>query len=158
MPKTRFCFTLIVLFLVIWSGCIASSPPDTSIEPKNTPRACFEKSRTCFEIEIADTAEKQTRGLMERTQLDDNQGMLFVFDQPQQRAFWMKNTLIPLDMIWIDDTNHVIGITTLASPCENDPCPLYQIQSPSQLVLEIPGGRAINARITPGDKITIHFA
>ena len=91
------------------------------------PEFCFQES--CFELEIADTPEKRTLGYMFRKQIPDNQAMLFVFWIPGYHSFWMKNTLVPLDMIWLDEDYRVISINQ-AEPCwENEDCPWYSPDS-----------------------------
>jgi uncharacterized membrane protein (UPF0127 family) len=62
---------------------------------------------------------------MFRTEMGEDNGMLFIFNKEEIYAFWMKNTLIPLDMVWIDSNNTIVDIQT-AVPCEADPCPTYK--------------------------------
>lgn len=87
-----------------------------------TPEVCSEK--TCFTVELARTPEEQQQGLMFRETLDEEYGMLFIFSVSKLHSFWMKNTLIPLDMVWIDDQLKVVQVVT-AQPCITDPCPIY---------------------------------
>ena len=75
--------------------------------------------------EIADTQEKRERGLMFREHLGENKGMFFAFDNEGTYAFWMKNTLIPLDIIFISKDLNVVEIIH-AEPCEEDPCKTYE--------------------------------
>jgi uncharacterized membrane protein (UPF0127 family) len=79
------------------------------------PQVCFEK--TCRSVEIADEPKEQQQGLMKRTFMDENAGMLFVFKQLGSRQFRMKDTLIPLDMIWIDGKQEIVHIATDVPPC-----------------------------------------
>lgn len=80
--------------------------------------------------------------------------MIFVFDEEKPRAFWMKNTLIPLDMIFLDDELNVINILT-ATPCEREPCRLYRSSGPARYVLEINGGLAEKKGIVVGSKMSL---
>ncbi|MBT3348979.1 DUF192 domain-containing protein [bacterium] len=89
-----------------------------------------------FTVEIADTPDSRTMGLMNRHVLPQNGGMLFVFDAPKIHSFWMKNTLIPLDVIWISSEKKVVDFQKLL-PCESEPCPIYSPSEKSQWVLEI---------------------
>lgn len=98
------------------------------------PKVCFESS--CFDLEIVDTDQTRKYGLMNRTHLDKNKWMLFVFEEEKIYPFWMKNTLIPLDMIWIDKSWKIVDIQT-AQPCKRDPCPSYIPSWSGLYVLEI---------------------
>ena len=77
--------------------------------------------------ELAVTDEERARGLMFREKVLPDQGMLFVFDREDVHAFWMKNTLVPLDMLWLDSDRRVIHIAADVPPCQADPCPSYEI-------------------------------
>ena len=74
-----------------------------------------------IKVEIADTPEKRAEGLMFRDHLNENSGMFFVFDEESSHSFWMKNTLIPLDIIWINADKKVVYIKHKAQPC-NEEC------------------------------------
>lgn len=123
-----------------------------NLNPK-APEVCI--NNTCFSIEIADTPEERQLGLMYRKQLPELSGMLFVFQQPGQYNFWMKNTLIPLDMIWIDNQNKIIDIKQ-ATPCTADPCPTYNPQWASSYVLELNSWISEKYGIKIGDSIEIN--
>jgi hypothetical protein len=103
-----------------------------------------------FKVEIADNDASRERGLMFRKSLGPNAGMLFDFKTPQQVAFWMKNTLIPLDMLFIDKDGYIINLAVNATP-------LSEANIPSRGailgVLEIRGGRAGELGIDPGDRV-----
>lgn len=103
-----------------------------------------------FSIEIADTFESRATGLMNRDYLAQFAGMLFVYDTEKTVSFWMKNTLIPLDMLFIDETGVVLRIHENAIPLD-----LTQIPGGDgvQYVLEINGGLASMLNITPGAQI-----
>ena len=90
----------------------------------------------CFDSEIADSEQEREQWLMNRTYLSTQSGMLFVFPQEGKYSFWMKNTLIPLDMIWIDHHGRVVDIQT-AQPCDSDPCPSYIPSHSGLYVLEV---------------------
>jgi len=108
-----------------------------------------------FATEIADTPEKHARGLMFRTQIKADYGMLFVFAEEEIRSFWMKNTLIPLDMIFLNNEKQVIDLFCSVPPCRSDPCPSYTSALPARYVLEIAGGTAKRLKLKIGDKILI---
>ena len=117
---------------------------------------CFEEE--CFNIEIVSTNEDRMRGLMFREHLPENQGMLFVFEEPRIYSFWMKNTLIPLDMIWLNEELEVVQIIS-AYPCgnikEDDPCPSYNPGVEALYVLEINMNMAQQKNIIIGSQTKI---
>jgi len=103
-------------------------------------------------VEIADTFEKRLQGLMFRESLDDNSGMLFIFGQADYLSFWMKNTLMPLDIIFISENFEIVDIK-YAVPCKEDPCISYQTVSPAKYVLEVNGNFTIDNNIRIGNRI-----
>ncbi|MBI4155062.1 DUF192 domain-containing protein [Candidatus Woesearchaeota archaeon] len=107
-------------------------------------------------VEIADTLEKRANGLMFRESLDENSGMLFVYDNPEIRNFWMKNTLIPLDILFIDE-NKTIKKIILAEPCKKEPCKIYSSDLPVKYVLEVNGNYTTKMDIKEGGIVLIKF-
>ena len=101
-----------------------------------------------FTVEMATTWSEQERGLMFRKSLAPNVGMLFDFGNESMQAFWMKNTLIPLDMLFIKANGTVARIASNAKPLSEDSIPSYE---PVRAVLEIPGGRAAQLGLKAGD-------
>jgi uncharacterized membrane protein (UPF0127 family) len=100
-------------------------------------------------VEVADTDLTREIGLMCRTALAPDRGMLFDFKSPQPVQFWMKNTLIPLDMLFIGADGRVISIAANARPMDETAIPARPVVALG--VLEIPGGRAAQLHIRPGD-------
>ncbi|MDD8024854.1 MAG: DUF192 domain-containing protein [Paracoccaceae bacterium] len=100
-----------------------------------------------FTVEVADTPAERAQGLMARKSLPASAGMLFVYDSEREVAFWMKNTLIPLDMIFIDATGAVVAVHENAVPLDETPIPSG---APVQIVLEIRGGLARKIGLVPG--------
>jgi|SRR5688572_7465650 len=102
--------------------------------------------------EIAATGEERATGLMRRTTLARNSGMLFVFPGESINQFWMKDTLIPLDMVWIDSQKRVIYVEKGAPPCPviRRECPSYGPSAPALYVLELASGSADRLGIKPG--------
>ena len=103
-----------------------------------------------FTVEVARTREEQRRGMMFRESIAPDRGMLFPYDRPQPIAFWMRNTLIPLDMIFIREDGTIARIST-AVPRSDDLVPSGE---PVVAVLEIAGGRAAELGISAGDMVT----
>lgn len=89
------------------------------------------------DVEVANTPPSRQRGMMWRKELAAGKGMLFIFPYEGVQSFWMVNTLIPLDMIFIDDTSRVVGVVSNATPLTRDP---RSVGIPSRYVLEVPGG------------------
>jgi uncharacterized membrane protein (UPF0127 family) len=110
-----------------------------------------------IEAELADSIEKMQMGLMFRESLDENSGMLFAFDKEYQYTFWMKNTLIPLDIIFISSDFQVVDIIN-AVPCEEDSCISYEPKDQAKYVLEVNSGFASKNNIKIGDKLIVDTA
>lgn len=108
-----------------------------------------------FGVELAVTPAAQEHGLMERTSMPATHGMLFVFPQSAPLTFWMKNTLIPLDMLFFDDQQRLVAIQANAQPCKADPCRLYPSGVPARYVLELNAGTAARIGARQGDVMTI---
>lgn len=127
--------------------------PATPSQPK--PTVTFHTSPPVeVTVEIADSPQERQQGLMFRESLGPQDGMLFVFDEPQVLGFWMKNTLIPLDIIFIDADLVVVNIQE-AVPCEADPCPSYPSSGEAQYVVEVKQGFAAARGIQPGTTIQL---
>jgi uncharacterized membrane protein (UPF0127 family) len=109
-----------------------------------------------IQLEVAKTPQQQALGLMYRTDLADDHGMLFLFAQPRVVGFWMKNCKIPLDMIFLRD-DVVKAIQVNALPCEQEPCPTYGPDVPVNRVIELRGGRSQELGLKVGDRIPINF-
>lgn len=103
-----------------------------------------------FTVELARTVEEQAMGLMNRSALAPDRGMVFPFDPPRQASFWMKNTLIPLDMIFVRADGSIANIEANTVPLSLDP--VYS-DGTVAAVLEIAGGRSAELGIKPGDKV-----
>lgn len=104
-----------------------------------------------FRVETARTSAEQSQGLMFRKQLGPNEGMIFPFNPPRSGvAFWMKNTVIPLDIIFIGPDGRILNIAANATPYSLAPIPASGVTAG---VLEIIGGRAAQLGIVPGDKV-----
>lgn len=120
----------------------------------SSPEIIFD-SGASFNVEVADSPEEQAAGLMHRLNLPENEGMLFVFEDEKPRAFWMKNTLIPLDMIFMDSNLTVVDIKH-AVPCSSEPCELYHSR-PAQYVLEINKGLSEENKISVGSTVELNL-
>ena len=108
------------------------------------------EGRHRFDVEVAETDRQMARGLMFRTELADDAGMLFDYRRPQRIAMWMKNTLIPLDMLFIAEDGSIVRIESWTTPLS-----LAAISSggPVRAVIELKGGISERLGIRPGDRV-----
>ena len=141
----------------VLAACGARTPAAQPVE--NTAQSSLQQipltvrsGRTShrFTVEVAETRRDQAQGLMYRRALEPNRGMLFIYNPPQQVAFWMKNTLIPLDMIFIRADGEIVKIQPDTVPLSLEP---VSSGEPILAVLEIPGGRSAELGIKAGDRV-----
>jgi uncharacterized protein len=118
-------------------------------EPKVTVSTEGNRQVT-FKVEVADTPAKREMGLQYRRELADDRGMIFLFAGESPQTFWMKNTPIPLDMIFINRERKIVGIVANTVPFSLDP---RSVDIPSQYVLEINGGLAKRVGIAVGNAV-----
>jgi uncharacterized protein len=107
-------------------------------------------------LEVARSPRQQEVGLMFRTQLSPDHGMAFVLGHQAPVSFWMKNTLVPLDMIFLRD-GVVINVAAQAPPCEEDPCPTYPSQGRVDTVVELAAGRAAALGLSTGTRVDLRY-
>lgn len=103
-------------------------------------------------VEIANTIEERAVGLMYRTAMEEDQGMLFVFEDTKERSFWMKNTKIPLDILFFDENGIIVDIKENFQPCVADPCDHYY-SKPARYALEVNAGFVEENGIVVGDGV-----
>jgi uncharacterized protein len=110
---------------------------------------------TIIHAELADTPQKRAEGLMYREHLRADRGMLFTFLQAQAWTFWMKNTKIPLDIIWMNDKKQIIHMEQNVPICTrtDDSCPQYRPNDEALYVLELAGGQAESLKLQRGSKL-----
>ena len=117
----------------------------------NVPKVCINNS--CYIVELAKTPDEHARGLMYKRTLDKNSGMLFVFPEEKEYSFWMKNTFISLDIIWINKDKAIVHIRDNALSCISDPCEYYIPNAEALYVLEISAGESGKFLFEEGDKV-----
>ena len=134
----------------------SSAPAKTGSRVPGDRRAevRFPKGRLLL-AEIADTPDLWARGYMFRREVGENEGMVFVFPEPGFHPFWMKNTLAPLDIIWMDDSRTIVHIEAKTQPCKADPCPSYGPLRKVSSVLEVRAGTAAAEGLQVGDRLAI---
>lgn len=146
----RTLLSLLLSFGLVFTACaadITAPQPTLPIAPLviDTPKGPVQ-----FTVEMATTWPQQETGLMFRKSVAPNAGMLFDFGKEQETAFWMKNTLIPLDMLFIKANGTIARIAANAKPLSEESIPSYE---PVRAVLEIAGGRAVQLEIRAGGKV-----
>ena len=126
-------------------------PSEEKLVPVTTPAG------VTILAELADTTEQRARGLMFRDSLAKDRGMLFTVPEPQHWTFWMKNTRIPLDIIWMDRNKKIVHVERNVPTCPrtDDGCPQYQPNEAASYVLELAAGMADTLKLHRGVKL--HF-
>ena len=108
-----------------------------------------------YEVELAMDDASRMQGLMFRDQMAESHGMLFVFDRQEQQAFWMRNTRIPLDIIYFDDALRLVSVAAGVPPCTTQNCPSYPSKGSARFVLELNAGQARRLKLATGDVLTL---
>jgi len=146
--KKKIIFIILLPIILITVGLILFESRN-----KKEGEVCFKNN--CFKVELAVTPEEQKQGLMFRKNLDQDEGMLFVFKEEEEYPFWMKDTLIPLDIIWINQNKEVVFISENTQPCSENQCAFINPDKKAQYVLELKAGRVRDIGLKIGDKMDI---
>lgn len=139
---------IIIIMLILYQPTMKTS----------TVSFLTEKGEVKINVEIADSVMKHQIGLMNRTSMDYKSGMIFIFGSERPRSFWMKNTLIPLDMIFVDSNFKIVNITKQAQPCKIITCEVYPSGVSAMYVVEVNGGFVDDKGIRIGDQIKFELA
>jgi uncharacterized membrane protein (UPF0127 family) len=154
LSVTFFVFLIFFLFfssLVLRPSSFLFVPSHANAD--SPTQVCFHDR--CFIVETMDTQEKRSRGLQDRTSLPADQGMLFVFPTEDIFNFWMKDTLITLDMIWVNEALKIVDLKTDVPPCIKEPCPLYIPSAKARYVLEFNAHFTQTHGLKVGDEVVI---
>lgn len=143
MKKNLFLYFIFMVILATGFGC--------NKEPRVSIRSAS------LRVELAQTSEELQRGLQYRDSLPKDQGMLFIFPQNVEAMFWMKNTLFPIDILWIDENRKIIHIEKNVPPCFEQICPTYGPKESVLYVLEANPGFADAHGIAVGDEAVFSF-
>lgn len=103
--------------------------------------------------EVADNPASRSRGLMFREQLASNRGMLFVFEEAGEWSFWMKNTTVALDILWLGADKRIVHVEENVPECKGDPCPEYKPNKDALYALELPAGSVKREKLAKGMKL-----
>lgn len=161
-PRDRWPLALIVAALLIVAGLapVAADQRIFSVEravcAADQLSVQTEAGIRRFQVEIADTVEARARGLMHRTKVPVGTGMLFIYDRPVPVSFWMRNTLVPLDLVFIDAAGIIRHVHPMARPLDETPIPGASIGDPRPerlMVLEVAGGEARRLGLAPGQPV-----
>jgi uncharacterized membrane protein (UPF0127 family) len=142
-PMGRFALTLAALVL---AGCGGDDQPRAVIATST--------GEVAVEVEVADDEAERARGLMERTELEPDAGMVFVFPEDTSGPFWMKNTLIPLSIAFYDQDGRIVRILDM-EPCRREPCPLYYPEVAYRGALEVNRGAFARWGVREGDRLRL---
>ena len=137
-------FFLYVLLLTVCSACASGGPS-------------VELGGSTFSVEIADTQAKHQLGLMFRDSMPADHGMIFIFADEAPRSFWMKNTRIPLDIMYFDKDLKLVSLSADTPPCKVSSCPAYPSIAPAKYVLELNAGIAASLGVGLGDKLKLEL-
>jgi len=130
----------------------------TSMWPKDGPKQLVLNTSSGshnYTVEISDTKDERTKGLMFRDKMDEDKGMFFIFEEERVPAFWMKNMKIPLDIIFIDKNYKVVDYYENVPACTQDPCPHYLPGTQSKYVAELTAGTVKKIKLSRGDLIEL---
>jgi uncharacterized protein len=145
--------SLAAVIMILAFACGSNTPQ--SSEPRRSdqgPRITFPDGYA-VNVEVAADDPTRQQGLMFRDKLPGDRGMIFFFRDSGEYPFWMKNTLIPLDMIWLDDQKRIVHIAHDVPPCKADPCPSYPPNAAARYVLEVAGGVAARHALANGQTL-----
>ena len=159
--KTKIILFLIILIFLFSFGYIVNNAFNKDNNYKEDYNKAInevvfktDSENIAIQAEIARTLEEISKGLMQRERLGEYSGMLFVFPDESQRSFWMKNTLINLDIVFISKGKKIVSIAeAVPCPSKNTKCPLYKSEVPAQYVVEVNGGFCEEHNIKKGDLV-----
>lgn len=144
---------LAVILLAACSGGRGATPSASQTPPASGPRVVL-PSGAVFALEVARTPEEVAQGLMFRESLAPSAGMVFLFDVPEPRSFWMKNCHFALDMVFALKDGTIVDVLESVPPCAADPCPSYPSRAPADTVVELAAGEAKRHGVVPGARIS----
>ena len=138
MPVPRL---LLLVLMSLLSGCASAG-------------SWVELGGQRYKVEVADDDAERARGLMYRDAMDAGRGMLFIHDAEEPQAYWMKNTKIPLDILYLDDDRKLVAQQRDVPPCSlGDACPSYPSDAPARYVLELNAGEAARLGLKDGAEV-----
>ncbi len=134
----------------LWLSLLLAAGLAAPLRALDLERASVDLDGRNYRLELADSLEKRRIGLMFRDRLPPGTGMLFVYERSGDYRIWMKNTRIPLTVLWLDEQARIVH-RALLRPCRRDPCPVESAPVPSRYILELPASDF--ARFQPGQSL-----
>ena len=151
MPTTVLAAMCSLALLALPACDRQGAPPEAGAPDHGVSFTISSGGKAQLDVWVADSDAERQRGLMEVEQLAANHGMAFVFDAPTDGAFWMKDTLIPLSIAFVDGSGTIVTVREM-EPCPGDPCPTYEADAPYVLAVEANAGYFEGAGIGVGDR------
>jgi len=128
-----------VILMLVVAACSSGGDEPAGTPSISTGRVTFEGTAAALAVEVADTDAERQQGLSGRSSLPADAGMVFVWDEPVETTFWMKDTLIPLSIAFVAEDGRILAIQEM-TPCETGACPTYGAPSPFSAAVEGPAG------------------
>lgn len=138
-------FFLGIIFFLLCTQSFAQNIPQT-----NLPRTILTAQEHTIDVQLAQSPQEWSKGLMWRANMPENEGMLFVFDKPSRQCFWMKNTYLPLSAAFVDDQGMIVNIADMQPLSTREHCS----DKPVRFVLEVHQGWFKKRNIEAGDHIS----
>ncbi len=136
--------SMLLIAVLLLAGC-----------PREQPLGEVELGGQRFQVEIVEDDAAREQGLMHRETMAADHGMLFIWPEEAPRAFWMKNTLLALDILYFDSRMRLVDLHTDVQPCRSERCPTYPSARPARYVVELNAGTAEELGMKLGDRLTI---
>jgi uncharacterized membrane protein (UPF0127 family) len=144
----------VVLVLLLAAACGSSAEPNQGGSDSATLEIRTDAGLRSFDVEIADTTAERRTGLMGRESLSPFDGMAFLWSEPVESSFWMKDTLIPLSIAFLDEDGRIVSIMDM-EPCRADPCPTYGPDAPFVGAVEVARGDLERRGVAVGDTVDL---
>ncbi len=146
---------IFIVFAIIFT--MTNGYAEQKYEKFGVGKVVFPEQHLTIAVEVARTKMQRQIGLMFRENLEINRGMLFDFNQEKVQRVWMKNTLIPLDIIFLSAKGRIVSILKNVPPCLKEPCKIYDSTRPAVYMLEINAGIVDRKQVEMGDHLLFYF-
>ena len=156
MNRMRTMLAVIAAMMLATAAPLALAQEQLSAPRKPLPVVTVTLAHARYTTQVATTDESRAYGLMDRVTMPADSAMLFVFRHAAPRWFWMKNTKIPLDILFFDAQRKLVAMQLDALPCKADPCKVYPSDKPAQYVLELAAGTAQRLGLHEGAQLDVH--
>lgn len=159
MRTNRGFVPLTLMLALLVPACGPTSEPPASKSPGSLPIRHLQivrggEVKLELEVQVADTSDERAKGLSGVKELEEDAGMAFLMELPSRNGFWMKNTLIPLDIAFWDSNFHIVDIIQM-DPCRSDPCPLYTPRADYLGAVEANRGTMASHDVRIGDLVRL---